>query len=223
MNPKHYMNTPASVYVQIRDAIVNGTYASGAPLKQDKIASDLGVSKIPVREALVLLEADGFVETFPGRGAIVAPLSVEEAQEIYLMRAALEPILLAYAIPKTPTVEWLKIEGILAALGSPDLSFNQWHQLDYEFHTALYQHAGLSRIQKTVSALHGNMARYYAVYMRLGANFRWQGEQEHRAILEACQAGDVKTASQLLQKHLGRSSYALMEALQAYMAESEAE
>jgi len=208
------MNTAASVYARIREAIVDGTLPSGTPLKQDQLASEFGVSKIPVREALVLLEADGFVESFPGRGAIVAKLSREEVEEIYLIRRALEPILLHRSIRRTPAVTWGRADGVLAALATGALSSSEWHELDHEFHTLLYQHAGLPRIQKLVSILHGNLARYYALYQSLGSLFYDLGEQEHRQLLDACKAGKVDEADGILVHHLERTSDDVLQALQ---------
>jgi len=212
---KHHMNTAASVYAQIREQIVKGVYPSGSQLKQDKLAAELGVSKIPVREALVLLEADGFVETFPGRGAIVATLSAEEAEEIYLMRIALEPVLLQRSARQTPPIEWARAEGVLVALDSTQLSFIEWYELDREFHTLLYKNAQLPRMQKMVIALHGNLARYYAVYQAFGADFHRLGEKEHREILTACKAGNTEIACEMLVHHLKRSSQMLIKALRS--------
>ena len=207
------MSTANDVYDQLRAAIIEGAFSSGDPLRQDQIARDYGVSKIPVREALVQLEADGFVEMFTGRGAFVARLSAIQAQEIYLIRIALEPILLEHALPLTTTAHWLRVGGILAALEAGTLSFNQWHALDYEFHTTLYNQAQLPKIKKLVANAHNNLARYYRVYETLGRDFRTLGDNEHRAILEACKADDVDTAVYQLKQHLTRSSERLITAL----------
>lgn len=207
------MSTASTIYDQLRTAIIDGTYASGDALRQDQIARDYGVSKIPVREALVQLEADGFVEMFSGRGAFVARLSPLQAEEIYLMRIALEPVLLERAIPTTAEAHWLRVGGILAALSAEELSFLQWHALDHEFHTSLYQHANLPTVQKLVSNLHSNLARYYSVYESFGDDFRTEGEIEHRKILDACQAHDSQTATMTLKHHLERSSKRLLDVL----------
>ena len=215
------MNTATSVYHKIRADIVSGTLESGTPLRQDQLASQLGVSKIPVREALVLLEADGFVEAAHGRGAIVANLSTTEAEEIYLMRVALEPILLRRAIPHSSAVIWARAEGVLGALDVNDLTFSQWHALDHEFHTMLYQSAPLPRMQKTVSALHNNLGRYFKVYQSLGGGFQTSSSQEHRDLLTACRAGDADTAARILTDHLHRSEQALITALDTYTQEGD--
>lgn len=207
------MSTANTVYDQLRAAIIDGTFQSGDPLRQDQIASDYGISKIPVREALVHLEADGFVEMFSGRGAFVARLSAKQAEEIYLMRIALEPILIERAVPQTSEANWLRTEGVLSALLSDGLSFHEWHALDYEFHTSLYQHADLPSMKKLVANLHSNLARYYRVYHTLGDDFRHIGNTEHKVILNACKTNDIETASQTLKKHLIRSSERLLQEL----------
>jgi len=210
------MSTANTAYDQLRAAIIDGTFSSGEPLRQDQIARDYGISKIPVREALVQLEADGFVEMFSGRGAFVARLSASQAEEIYLMRLALEPVLLERAIPLTAETDWLRAGGILAALQANELPFRQWHALDYEFHTALYGQANLPTMKKLVSNLHSNLARYYRLYETLGADFRTEGDAEHLTILEACRANDTATAVSTLKGHLTRSSQRLLEALMDY-------
>lgn len=211
------MSTADIVYQQLRAAIIDGTFSSGQPLRQDQIALDYGVSKIPVREALVQLEADGLVELFSGRGAFVARLSAVQAEESYLIRMALEPLLLERAAPLTAETNWLRAGGILAALEDQTLPFHQWHSLDFEFHTALYSRAELPRMKKLVSNAHNNLARYYRVYQTLGSDFRAKGEGEHQLILEACREKDVKTAVTTLKKHLKRSSDQLMQALTSYI------
>lgn len=207
------MSTANTIYEQLRQAIIEGSFSSGEPLRQDQIARDYGVSKIPVREALVQLESDGFVEMFSGRGAFVARLSVAQAEEIYLMRIALEPILLERAIPLTADTDWIRTGGILAALEADELPFLQYHALDFEFHTALYSHADLSTMKKLVANLHRNLARYYRIYEMFGNDFRAEGEIEHRKILDACQARDSGTATEMLRNHLKRSSKRLLDLL----------
>ncbi|MCI0713230.1 MAG: GntR family transcriptional regulator [Chloroflexi bacterium] len=209
------MSTANTVYDRLRREIINGKFSSGEPLRQDQIAHDYGVSKIPVREALVQLEAEGFVEMFSGRGAFVARLSVAQAEEIYVIRVALEPILLERAIPLTMETDWLRMGGILAAVEAKELSFHQWHTLDNEFHTALYSRAEFSKVKKLVANTHSNLARYYRIYETLGSDFRAVGEAEHKVILAACKANDIPTAVNTLTEHLKRASARLLEALRS--------
>ncbi|CAH2804555.1 MAG: Predicted regulator PutR for proline utilization, GntR family [uncultured Paraburkholderia sp.] len=84
----------------LREAIVDGTLAPGAPLRQDAIARHFRVSAIPVREVLQQLESEGWAKAAVHKGVTVAPLSADEAREIYEIRSALESLAISLAIPK---------------------------------------------------------------------------------------------------------------------------
>ncbi|MCB0197273.1 MAG: GntR family transcriptional regulator [Anaerolineae bacterium] len=214
MNPAEpKLNTAVYIHRRLREAIIEGQLQSGSAIRQDEIAARYGVSKIPVREALVLLEAEGFVTSQPGRGASVTELSAAEVEEIYLMRLGLETILLERSLPNLTPLDFARTEGILHALDSDNLDPLAWQQLDREFHSGLYRGANLPRIQATVANLHGNLARYYTVYQSFGETFRVQGQQEHRAILDACRRQENAEACDLLRHHLTRSSSTLIEQL----------
>jgi len=84
----------------LREKILRGEYPEGAPLRQDTLAAELGVSRIPVREALRQLEAEGLVTFVPHFGAVVSSLSLSEIKELFELRALLETDLLRRAIPR---------------------------------------------------------------------------------------------------------------------------
>src|SRR3954453_8371035 len=93
--------TIASMTVEaLRERILRGDYPEGEPLRQDALAEELGVSRIPVREALRQLEAEGLVTFSPHRGAVVSTLSLDEIEELFQLRADIECDLLQRAIPK---------------------------------------------------------------------------------------------------------------------------
>lgn len=210
----HSIGTTDTIYDKLRTAIISGELSSGSPLPQAEIGARYGVSKIPVREALRQLEAQGFVTLTQGRGAVVAPLSAEEAEEIYLMRIALEPLLLARAIERMSPLDFGRVEATLHLIESVDaLSAAEWHKLDGEFHALLYQAAPLPRIQRQVATLRGNLARYFTVFETLGDDFRQLGNAEHKQILAACKAGKADIACDFLADHLARSSIELLSAL----------
>src|SRR5215211_5143679 len=99
--------TIASMTVEaLRERILRGVYPEGEPLRQDALADELGVSRIPVREALRQLEAEGLVTFSPHRGAVVSTLSLSEVEELFELRADIECDLLCRAIPRM-TVEQL--------------------------------------------------------------------------------------------------------------------
>src|SRR3954465_9280734 len=97
----------------IRERILRGPYPEGEPLRQDAIGAELGVSRIPVREALRQLEAEGLVTFNPHRGAVVSSLSLEEIEELFELRADIECELLRRAIPSTTAPDLARATDVL--------------------------------------------------------------------------------------------------------------
>lgn len=188
----------------IRMDIWQGNLLSGQPLRQDEIAARFGVSKIPVREALFQLKAEGLVTFFPNRGAVVSELSPAEVDEIYAMRAALEVIALQRAILRLTIADLAKGEEILAALDQ-EQNVARWSDLNWQFHAILYNPANMLRLMETVKTLHYNVSRYLILYLA-GMEYQTTSQAEHRAILGACRRGDIQAATRYLQDHLHSAS-----------------
>ena len=203
--------TNQSIADTLRGEILRGKLQGGQALKQDEIAAQFGVSKIPVREALVQLQAERLVNFYPNRGAFVSELSAAEADEIYVMRIALEKEILVRAIPHL-TVSHLNQAGeILAAIDHED-NIAKWGELNWEFHATLYTPAGLPRVMETLRTLHTNIARYLVLYLA-GMDYQKKSQREHRALLQACRAGEVEKAEDILDGHLRSASTHLIKFL----------
>src|SRR5689334_25063716 len=99
----------------IRERILRGRYPEGEPLRQDAIGAELGVSRIPVREALRQLEAEGLVTFNPHRGAVVSTLSLKQIQELFELRAEIEGDLIRRAIPHMTPEDHVRADEILDA------------------------------------------------------------------------------------------------------------
>ncbi len=200
---KSGLNTADLVADALRTAILQGELRGGDALRQEELAEQYGVSKIPVREALFVLQSEGLVDFTSGRGAMVSQLTSSEANEIYVMRIALEQVALRAAIPNLQPADFIKAE---AALKQIDAGPNpkDWGALNWEFHTTLYKPAGMPMLLDTLKLWQTNVARYFFVYQK--PDFREQSNQEHWAIFEACQQRDADTACKLLAEHLSRAS-----------------
>ena len=194
--------TSAFLTQQIKDAIIGGSYGEGSQLKQDDIAKVFGVSKIPIREALVQLESEGFVTSYPGRGVFVSRLSAEDARELYLLRIACEPVLLENALKNANAMMFARADSYLSALSVENLTPTEWHRFDREFHSSLYSTAGLPRIEHLVRSTHDNLARYFLIYESLGKNFHQVKDEEHAQLLSFAKHGDVDAAVSVLLAHL---------------------
>jgi len=203
--------TNQSIADALRADILRGKLQGGQPLKQDEIAAQFGVSKIPVREALVQLKAEGMVSFYPNRGAFVSELSAAEAEEIYVMRIALEKAILARAIPNLTVTHFKRAGAILAAIDREE-NIAKWGELNWEFHATLYSPAELPRVMQTIRALHTNIARYLVLYLA-GMDYQKKSQREHRKLLQACRAGAVETAEVILEEHLRSASIHLIKFL----------
>jgi DNA-binding GntR family transcriptional regulator len=188
----------------LRADIVRGELRSEEPLRQDEIAARFGVSKIPVREALIQLEAEGLVTFYPNRGAVVSRLSPAEVDEIFVMRVALETTALRRAIPQLTIANLGQAEKILNAIDQ-EQDVARWSDLNWEFHATLYAPAGLPRVMGWVERLHIHVARYLVIYLA-GMDYQTASQEEHRKILKACRYGDVEAATEQLGHHLQSAS-----------------
>ncbi len=184
----------------IRNAIIIGEFESGEPLKQDVLADQFGVSKIPVREALYQLKTEGLVDFLNNRGSVVSSLSASEVEEIYTMRIALEQIALKRAIPNLLAANKITAESVLKLIDASTNPLN-WATLNWEFHASLYKAANMPKLLETVAMLHNNVSRYLLLYLKR-MDFQDTSQAEHWALLEACNAGNIQQASDILRQHL---------------------
>lgn len=199
----------------LRERILRGDYPEGEPLRQDALADELGVSRIPVREALRQLEAEGLVTFNPHRGAVVSSLSLEEIAELFELRADIESDLLRRAMPKM-TPEYLDratdvLDEFEAALQAGEAA--RWGPLNWHFHAALYAPANRNFTMGVLQKLHHNSDRYFRMQVLL-AHGGARANVEHRAIAAAVCKKDVETACELMRAHILGAGGSLIELLQ---------
>jgi DNA-binding GntR family transcriptional regulator len=219
------MSTVERVHRAVLDEMLAGAHPPGSWLRQDEVAARLGVSKIPVREALQRLATARLVTFEAGRGVQVRPLTAADAEEVYALRLATEPRLLARAVPRLTAVDLAQAEvaldgGGTRGSGSPGPSATATANAtgataaNWAFHRALYAAAGWGRALDVVESLHAAVAPYVRLYTdELGGAAT--SDEEHRAILDACRAEDPDTAVAVLRTHLGQAAVALTDRLAA--------
>jgi DNA-binding GntR family transcriptional regulator len=205
----------------LREQILRGDYPEGKPLRQDALAEDLGVSRIPVREALRQLEAEGLVTFSPHRGAIVSILSLDEIRELFDLRAQIECDLIDRAIP-VMTREHL--DRALAVLAEFERAYRsgdamQWGSLNWHFHAALYAPANRNLTMGVLQKLHQHSDRYFRMQVLL-AHGGAKANDEHRAIAAAVRKKDVKSATQLMRAHILGAGSSLLELLEEQRGEN---
>jgi DNA-binding GntR family transcriptional regulator len=187
----------------LREKILRGDYPEGSALRQDALASDLGVSRIPVREALRQLEAEGLVTFSPHLGAVVSSLSIEEIEELFELRALLESELVRKAVARTDAEVLDRAESVLdaydAAFARGDVA--AWGALNWEFHATLLAPAGRPLTMGVLLTLHNQSDRYMRMQLAL-THGEHRASGEHRAILKMVQSGDADGAARLLSEHV---------------------
>jgi DNA-binding GntR family transcriptional regulator len=179
----------------VRDGLLRGDYSPGTWLRQDDLALELGVSKIPVREALQRLAAASLVTFEPNRGAMIRPLAASDAEEIFALRLAIEPVLLRRAISRHTIVDLATAE---LALTSPPRTLTE---ANWQFHRALYDPAHWPLALATVETLNAAVAPYVLLYSE-GLGGGGQSDAEHHELLEHCRTGDEGAAVRVLRAHV---------------------
>ncbi len=197
-----FKTAAATVTDGLREAIVRGVLAANAPLRQEELALAFGVSRMPVREALRQLEAEGFLMSVPHRGAVVAELSPDEAREIDRIRAALEVLALRLSLPNLLDHEIDAAAAVLEHMDVPG-GATAWTALNEEFHTKLYVRAGSPRLLGLIASQYASLARYTDLHLRV-IDYQAQA-QEHRSLVCLCRNRDLGAAEQLLAAHIRQS------------------
>ena len=184
----------------LRAAIVEGTLAPGAPLRQDAIARHFSVSAIPVREALRQLESEGWAKVAVNKGATVALLSADEAREIYEIRSALESLAIGLAIP-AHTAATLREATTVPRRRGRRLNPSLYVARNEAFHMSLYAPAERPQLRRLITTLHRRGERYLRLKFGLPL-YKDESDREHAAILDAVRQGDIPAARALVTEHL---------------------
>lgn len=185
---------------RLREAILRGEHAVGQPLRELELCRALGLSRVPLREALHRLEAEGLVVIRPNRGAVVAGISPAEVLEIGEICRLLEGHVLVTALPAM-TVEILdRAEACLDELDGID-DPSEWSRMNWRFHTTLY---GVAQRPLQLELLNGLRARAERAMLILvnDAERRKRLNAEHRKIVASLRNGRGKRAVELLDAHL---------------------
>lgn len=201
----------------LRGEIAKGTYRHSQPLPSQGLLAELyeknsgeTVSRIPIREALRQLEIEGLVRIEPNSSAYVMTLSRDDVQEIYEIRALLEPAVLRHAFGElTPRV--LQRAGDILNRLDDEHDSEVWRELDEDFHTLLYERANRPRYVDTINTLRRQVTHLFFKEVE-PEKYKKAFQDDHRAILEACIAKDLHGALAALRKHISTSTREISQA-----------
>ncbi len=196
----------AVVHERLRSAILRGAIPAGAITSQASLAKDLDAGRTPLREALRMLQREGLVVSEPNRRVRIAELSGDDAEELYIMRIALEAVAIRITVPTLTSDDFAALEGYMAQM-------DHYMRVDdrpgmraphHAFHHILVAAAG-PRVSEMIAQLFDHAERYRLHY---GANDGgWdQRRAEHRAIIDAAAAGDPDLAALRISEHYARTA-----------------
>lgn len=188
---------------ELRSRILSGAIAPGAALRQEALAEELGVSRIPVREAIRLLSSEGLVDVQPHKGAFVSMLSKDEVQEFFDLRQRLEPWLLHEAVPALTDSALERARKIVATMDTA--MAEDWGALNWQLHEVLYSAAQRPAALAIVRGLHEKSERYFR-FQVVNAPIRDQAHQEHLQLIELCRHRQAEKAQRMLEQHIAQAA-----------------
>lgn len=186
---------------EIRRRIVAGQIAPGDPIRPDQLAAELRVSRVPVREALRILEGEGIVEHRAHHGATLATLRAEDLREIYGLRRVLEAEAVSAALPRLTDADlgiMRDADARLAATASDDLA--GLAQANRRFHMALLEPCAMPHLLRLITLLWNATDHYRAAYYREEAHRR-EVVVDHAAIRAAASARDLPAVLAAIDDH----------------------
>lgn len=209
-DPEARVLTADSITSSLREMILNGKLGIGVQLKQEALAQQFGVSRIPVREALKRLQAEGLIEHTAHTGSVVASKSTQDLLETLDIRIALETRALKVAVPRMTKADIKAARDIIARYDASE-SPREWAELNLEFHLCLYRASGRPKLLKMIE----DIVRSIDIHLRAHQSStvgRKSPQTEHKNILKACAAGDADLAVNLLEQHIEHTQRMLLDA-----------
>jgi DNA-binding GntR family transcriptional regulator len=193
--------------------IVRLDLAPGEVIREDVLQDQLGIGRTPIREALQRLARDQFVDVVPRRGMFVTSIDVDELPLLYETRAVLEPYAARLACVRGGDEQWRQMRAVLDE-ATPDAGADELLDIDRRCHEATWVAAGNRFLTDTLDTLYAHSDRVWHRYLASVSNTR-EAVDEHRAILDALEAGDPGRCADLVEAHVRSFDRQVREAVTA--------
>lgn len=190
----------------LRNAILNGRLRDGARLRQTVLADQLGISRTPIREALVRLQDEGLVELLPGGGVRVRLLNPDEAVELYDLREVLDGLAARLAATRATAATRARLERALIRMTQclERRDANQWFPAHVSFHDEIFRAAGNARLLALGAVVRLSIRHFHPLLLRTARRLE-DASREHRGIFEAIVARDAARAETLARAHIANA------------------
>jgi len=203
---------------QIRAWILNGRLKPRERLHQDQLALALGVSRMPVREAIRQLAAEGLVQLFPHRGAFVSSLDPDEIRELYEVRAALEGLAVSHAVPRMAPANVASLRAILEKLIAATATNDDEAVIDLDraFHDGLVAPAGMPYLRELIDQARRRSDAFRRAHTYIIPGLSADSNREHAGIIATVEQGEVERSVELIHEHLRNAADHLITYLSAW-------
>lgn len=216
LTPANRKSLGEDVAERLRDAILHGELSPGQRLREEELSARIQVSRGPVRDAFILLEHEGLVQSSRNRGVSVVELTRNDLQEIYTLRSVLEPLAISLAIERGDASDLAEMDASLAEMTSAfsrRITERDAARLDVQFHDTIYQAAHHQRLSNAWEQI--RLPTYWFMLSRNVASSDWREGtvQGHAEILKVIKKGNQEAAVEVTKEHI---SFAYERILQSY-------
>jgi DNA-binding GntR family transcriptional regulator len=192
-------------YQYLKQAIFSGKLPGGAPVRQDAIAKLLDISRIPVRDAIGRLHAEGLVTQRANRSMVVTELGPAEVMEVFEIRAALEGLAFRLALPHLRGELLHEIDDLLRRMNRVVDEHELWIERHDAFHDYLHYWSGRPRLVAQIRQLRAAVQPYLRLYVEWKTSTERHG-YEHEEIVAAVRSGNAREAEEIMRGHVMRSA-----------------
>lgn len=201
-----------AVLLEIRERLFDGRVKPGDAIRPDAIAEQLGVSAVPVREALRILEGEGHVSYRPHRGYLVTELDINDLREIHRLREILEEEAVRYGVPQLQAGDLEQMRNAIKEMESNREDISRVKAANRQFHFTLIDAANMPHLNRMISWLWDASEPYCSLFF-MRPESRDRVDEEHRKIIELAAAGDADATIKELNEHRKHAFAALEQGL----------
>lgn len=189
-------------YLYLQHALRLGSYKPGDRLIPEEIAAELGMSRMPVREAFRRLAADALVKLRPNRGCVVAGLTLDELNEAFEIRSVLEGLAVRIVMPRLTMESFEELDRLLLRMErAGEAGSSDWVLRHQEFHAYIYGLSGRPKLIRQIAAFHVAIEPYMRIWFDY-VDKPLSAREEHQNLINALKSGDVGEAERVMQEHV---------------------
>jgi DNA-binding GntR family transcriptional regulator len=189
-------------YTYLQQALRLGRYKPGHRLIPEEIAAEIGMSRMPVREAFRRLSADGLVTLRPNRGCVVAGLTLDELNETFEIRSVLEGLAVRIVMPRLTLESFEDLDRLLLRMErAGETGSSDWVLRHQEFHAYLYGMSERPKLIRQIAALHVAIEPYMRIWFDY-IDKPLSAREEHQNLIDALKSGDGVEAERVMQEHI---------------------